>query len=77
MDTIAKKCPDCGHPMKAIKILDNAGHGLSRTERELRYLAPEAKRSFWTGRLPIEGRVTACMCDGCGRILLYGEPGSE
>jgi hypothetical protein len=37
-------------------------------------MAPEAKRSFWTGRYPIEGKVAACMCDDCGRILLYGEP---
>jgi hypothetical protein len=57
--------------MKAIKILDNAKYGV---QGELTYAAPEAKRSFWTWRFPSEGKVTACICDGCGRILLYGEP---
>jgi hypothetical protein len=74
MDTTDKKCPDCGRPMKAIKILDNARYGARPAQGELTYTVPEAKRSFWTGLFPAEGKVTACMCDGCGRILLYGEP---
>jgi hypothetical protein len=37
-------------------------------------MAPEAKQSFWTGRYPVEGRIVAFICEGCGRILLYGEP---
>jgi hypothetical protein len=77
MDTKAKKCPDCGHSMRAIKILNNAWYGIRPAEGELSYMAAEATRSFWTGRYPIEGKVTACLCDGCGRILLYGEPRSE
>jgi hypothetical protein len=78
MDT-TRKCPDCGHSMKAIKIVDNAriGIGGRSAESELNYMTPDAKRSFWTGQLPFEGKVTACMCDSCGRILLYGEPRSE
>jgi hypothetical protein len=75
MDTTGKQCPDCGQPLKAIKILDNARIGVRPAEGELTYMAPEAKRSFWSGRYPVEGKVAACMCDGCGRILLYGEPG--
>ncbi len=74
MDITDKKCPDCGHTLKAIKILDNARHGVRPAQGELTYMAPEAKQSFWTGRYPVEGRVAACMCDSCGRILLYGEP---
>ncbi len=74
MDTDEKKCPDCGRPLKAIKIVDNARRGGIPTQGELTYTAPEAKRSFWTGLFPAEGRVAAFMCDGCGRILLYGEP---
>ncbi len=74
MDTTDKECPDCGQPMRAIKILDNTYFGVRPGEGVLRYMAPEARRSFWTGRLPVEGKVAACMCDACGRILLYGEP---
>ena len=73
METADKKCPDCGCPLKAIKILSHARIGMWPAEGELAYMAPEAKRSFWTGRLPVEGRVAACMCDACGRILLYGQ----
>jgi hypothetical protein len=74
MDTTGKKCPDCGRPMKAIKLLDNAMYGARPAQGDLTYAVPEAKRSSWTGLFPADGRVTACMCDGRGRILLYGEP---
>jgi hypothetical protein len=74
MDITDKNCPDCGRPLKAIKIMDNARYGVRPAQGELTYMAPEAKQSFWTGHYPVEGRVAACMCDGCGRILLYGEP---
>lgn len=77
MDTTERKCPDCGQPMKAIKIIDLGTAGYRGVVSEMHYMAPEAKRSFWTGRLPVEGKVAACMCDHCGRILLYGEPRSE
>jgi hypothetical protein len=77
MDTADKKCPDCGRPMKAIRLVDNTkpvvGWGIPG-QGELTYTVPEAKRSIWTGVLPSEGRVAACMCEGCGRILLHGEP---
>jgi hypothetical protein len=69
-----KKCPDCGRPMKVINVLATAMWGDYPVKSELTYTVPEAKRSFWTGLFPAEGRVTACMCDCCGRILLYGEP---
>jgi hypothetical protein len=77
MDTTDKKCPDCGQPMKAIRIMDIGSSGYRAAQGEMYYMAPEAKRSFWTGRLPVEGKIVACMCDACGRILLYGEPRSE
>jgi hypothetical protein len=32
METADKKCPDCGRPMKAIKILDNARYGVRPAE---------------------------------------------
>jgi hypothetical protein len=38
----------------------------------IEYARPDAKRNFWTGRYPAEGTVSAFLCDGCGRVLLYG-----
>jgi hypothetical protein len=70
-----KKCPDCGGSMKAIKIIDKTTRGMGIPHQEdLEYTVPEAKRSFWTGLLPVEGKISACMCDTCGRVLLYGQP---
>ena len=70
-----KKCPDCGGPMKSITIIDKTAKGGGRPQHtELEYTVPEKKRSIWTGLLPIEGKITAYMCDGCGRVLLYGQP---
>ena len=72
------KCPDCGGAMKAIEIIDKTVGtvGLSDinlpTQTALEYVVPGGKCSFWTGSLPVEGRVVARMCEGCGRILLYG-----
>lgn len=74
MNSSERICPDCGESMNDIVIKDNARYGVRPAEGELNYMAPDAKRSFWTGRLPVEGRVAACMCDHCGRIVLYGEP---
>ena len=75
MNTNDKKCPDCDGSMKAIKIVDRLLEGLVITKNnELAYTVPEAKRSFWTGVLPIEGRIIAYMCEVCGRVLLYGQP---
>ncbi len=74
MDITDKKCPDCESPLRAIKILNDARYGVKPLPGEMIYMAVEAKQSFWTGRYPVEGQVAACMCDGCGRILLYGVP---
>ena len=47
--------------------------GISKNN-QLEYTVPDAKRSFWTGLLPIEGKIAAYRCEGCGRVLLYGQP---
>ena len=75
MNTEDKKCPDCGGSMKSIMIIDKTAKGGGVPKHsELEYTVPEAKRSIWTGLLPIEGKITAYMCNGCGRVLLYGQP---
>ena len=58
--------------MQAIRIVTK-DMGL-RKDDDLEYTVAGAKRSFWTGRLPVEGTIAAFMCDDCGRILLYGRP---
>jgi hypothetical protein len=61
--------------MHQIKLIDKSGRMDEQTDLE--YALPEAKRSFWLGRLPIEGMVVAYLCDGCDRIALYGGPPAE
>jgi hypothetical protein len=82
--SVERKCPDCGGAMAAIEILDKTVAtldlnlnivGMNFPEQSaLEYAVPEAKRSWWTGSLPVAGKVAACMCGSCGRILLFGEP---
>jgi len=69
-----RKCPDCGHPMKLIRIVDNTGGISTMGHCELSYTVPDATRSMVAGYFAVEGTVAACMCEGCGRILLYGAP---
>jgi hypothetical protein len=57
--------------MHRIRLIDKAHGG---GHNDLEYTVPEARRSFWMSRYPVEGRVGAYMCDGCGRLLLYGVP---
>ena len=65
-----RTCPDCGGVLHPIKIVTRD----SRESTYFKYTVPEARRSFWGGYYPIEGKITAYMCDSCGRVLLYGHP---
>jgi hypothetical protein len=77
-----RKCPECQGMMKEIDIIDKTVYGSVfgglniPQQAQLEYVVPGAKRSVWTGNLPIEGKVSAVMCQACGRILLYGQQGS-
>lgn len=71
MSTKERVCPDCQSALHEVKILDTAHYNV---HTNLEYAVPEAKRSFWTVRYPVAGQVAAFMCEGCGRILLYGVP---
>lgn len=71
MTTIpVRTCPDCKGPTHPIRIIDKT-HG--EMHADLEFTLPEARQSFWLGRYPVAGRVTAYMCGECGRVLLYGE----
>ncbi len=65
---IERECPDCEHSMTEIRLLDRTYGG----EGDVEYTIPNVKRSFWTSRYPVTGKVAAFMCDECGRIVLYG-----
>ena len=69
-----RTCPDCDGSMHGIRLLDKIGRSSSLADLE--YALPEAKRSIW-GSFPVAGTVVACMCDRCGRILLYGRPSAD
>jgi hypothetical protein len=43
-----------------------------RYTKRLEYRLPDDRLSFWTGKYPTAGVVRAFMCEGCGRIALYG-----
>ena len=64
-----KPCPDCDGTMKPVRLIDKSFN----TDEDVEYTVPDAKRSFWTGKYLVEGRVAAFMCDSCGRMLLYGQ----
>jgi hypothetical protein len=69
-----KTCSDCGGALTEVRLIDKV-HGGAHGEVE--YTLPDAKRSFWRGRFPVEGKVAAFMCGECGRISLYGKPSAE
>jgi hypothetical protein len=68
-----RECPDCAGVLEEIRLVDKttvSGGG----HFDLEYTVPEAKRSFWDQKFPVAGRVSALMCQSCGRVLLYGQP---
>ena len=66
-----RTCLECGGAMQEIKLIDK-GH--FNTHCELQYAASDTRTGFWSGGFPVEGKITALMCQLCGRIALYGVP---
>ncbi len=73
-ESIEKSCPDCNEAMTEIRLIDKAH---SNVHQDVEYALAVAKRGFWLGRFPVEGKVAAFMCGQCGRIILYGKPKEE
>jgi hypothetical protein len=67
-------CPDCGTEMRAIKLFCK-GAGRYTIDMAVRFYTSANARRGWFSGFPVEGRVTALMCESCGRITLYGRPG--
>ena len=57
-------CPDCRVPAHEIKLSNVARLLFPR----LTYSLAGGRPSFWTSRYPVEGTVSAFLCDHCGRI---------
>jgi hypothetical protein len=64
--------------MSHIVIMDHAP-GMTRraVEGPLQYRLPDDRVSFWTGKYSTAGVVQAYLCEGCGRIALYGDKPAE
>jgi hypothetical protein len=65
--------------MQPIKLIDATSRNLSGGvgHVDVAYSAPDAKASFFSGRIPMLGTVKGMICPECGRIVLYGEPQSS
>ena len=70
MESTGNKCIECGSQTYAIQIIDR---GESNSHYELVYAAGDAKRKF-TKTYDIEGKVSAELCQNCGRISLRAVP---
>ena len=73
-DDVSLTCVECKGSMAPIIIMDKRtwGPGEQRNAGVLEYRLPEDRASFWMGKYPTAGSVRAFMCQGCGRIALYG-----
>ena len=73
-DDVARTCVECQGSMFPITIMDkfHPGPTKHRHTGSLEYRMPEDRLSFWTGKFPTAGLVQAFMCEGCGRIAMYG-----
>ena len=73
-DEVSRTCVECQGSMSPIIIMDKTHSHLypQRSTGPLEYRLPDDRLSFWTGRYPTAGQVLAFMCEGCGRIALYG-----
>ena len=76
MNTIesTKTCVECQGRMSPVIVMDKTYPWPTehRHTAPLEYRLPEDHLSFWTGKYPTAGPIQAFMCQGCGRIALYG-----
>lgn len=70
-DAVFGPCIECQGKMSPVVVMDKvvAQH---QHAQELEYRQPDDSRSFWTGKFPTAGRVSAYPCVECGRIAMYG-----
>lgn len=73
-DEASRTCSECQGSMSPIVVMDKTQPWPTehRYTGSLEYRLPEDRLSFWTGKYPTAGTVRSFMCQGCGRIELYG-----
>jgi hypothetical protein len=71
---VTRTCVECQGSMSPIVVMDKLHRAPTqhRYAGSLEYRLPDDRLSFWTGKYPTAGPVLAFMCEGCGRIALYG-----
>ncbi|MFN9719712.1 MAG: hypothetical protein ACK58L_13515 [Planctomycetota bacterium] len=69
-ETTPKKCLDCGHEMRPIRVID---HSMDR-QAELAYASIEKTKSWFTSYYREEGKLISFMCEQCGSIRFFGQP---
>ena len=70
----ARTCHDCGIELQPIRLLDATPPGFNMqgaAQVDLKYALPDARKSFWTGMIPVAGVVQGMACPQCGLIQLY------
>jgi len=70
-ETTTKKCLDCSHEMRPIRVIDHSHAGV---QAELAYASIEKTKSWFSSYYREEGRLIAFMCEHCGSIRFFGEP---
>ena len=78
-DETLRTCAECQGRMSPIIIMDKlrAIPTEHRSASSLEYRLPDDRINFWTSKYPTAGLVRAFMCEGCGRITLYGDKPQE
>ena len=72
-DTV-RTCHDCGVELQPIRLLDATYPGFDAQgtgQVDLKYASPDARGSFWTGKIPVTGVVQGMACPQCGLVQLY------
>jgi hypothetical protein len=76
-DEPKRVCIECQGVMTPIVVMDRDSFGtVTHEPQPLAYRLPDDKRSFWTGQYATAGLVQSFMCQGCGRIAMYGKGAS-
>ena len=76
MSNTQNECPECRTPLEEVRLIDATERRFDGPMRhvDLSYAAPDARASFFIGRIPSLGTIRGMICPKCGRILMYGQP---
>lgn len=69
-----RRCPDCEGSLHEIRIVaasQPSMFGEGSAHRDLGYASPDAESSPIFGRVPLLGKISGLVCDGCKRVFFY------